>query len=100
MNAKGASFYSTWEWKRARYAALVEHGAVCMLCGATPADDRIVVDHIKPVALYPQLALDPDNLSILCNSCNLGKGRSEDDHRPIEYFPEGAIAHMRSISSE
>ncbi len=32
------------------------------------------VDHIKPRSKYPDLALDINNLQILCESCNLGKG--------------------------
>lgn len=70
------AFYDSWEWKRARYEALKMHGAKCMLCGAT-ADDgaRICVDHIKPRAIYPELQLDIANLQILCNDCNMGKGR-------------------------
>lgn len=32
------------------------------------------VDHIKPRKLFPELALDPDNLQVLCHECNHGKG--------------------------
>lgn len=68
-------FYDSWEWKSARYEALKRYGARCMVCGATPADGaRICVDHIKPRSRYPELQLDIDNLQILCNDCNMGKG--------------------------
>lgn len=65
-----AVFYSSWEWKKARYEALKRFGAKCMLCGST---ERVVVDHIKPRRFYPELELDQDNLQILCNECNQGK---------------------------
>lgn len=46
-----------------------------MCCGATPATGAVMnVDHIKPRKLYPHLALDVDNLQILCSDCNHGKG--------------------------
>lgn len=53
-----------------------------MLCGSTRSDldlegnpVRIVVDHIKPISKHWHLRLDPDNLQVLCNDCNKGKGR-------------------------
>lgn len=54
-----------------------------MLCGRTPADGvKICVDHIKPRALYPALELEESNLQVLCNDCNMGKGRwDETDFR-------------------
>ena len=74
------SFYQSWEWKKLRYQVLMYYGAKCMLCGS---DHRIVVDHIKPRKKYPELELDFDNMQVLCNECNRGKGRwDETDHRP------------------
>ena len=69
-------FYASWEWKKARYQVLQRFGAKCMLCGATPESGaKICVDHIKPRALDPALELDTDNLQVLCDDCNMGKGR-------------------------
>lgn len=77
------AFYQSWEWKELRYKVLVKYGAVCMVCGATKETDRICVDHIKPRSKYPELALDEDNLQVLCNSCNMGKSNKHElDHRP------------------
>lgn len=62
------------KWRRLRYAALKRYGARCHACGATRATGaQIDVDHIKPRSRYPELALDPDNLQILCRACNEGK---------------------------
>lgn len=84
-------FYSGWEWKKLRYRVLQEYGPVCMCCGASSRDDdvRIVVDHIKPVSIYPELALDYDNLQVLCNDCNMGKSNTDyTDYRPVKEYPE------------
>ena len=55
--------------------ALKKYGARCMCCGATPAGGAVMnVDHIKPRKLFPDLALDINNLQILCHDCNHGKG--------------------------
>lgn len=68
-------FLNTFEWKQLRYKAIKKHGAKCQLCGATPNDGaRINVDHIKPRKKYPELALDINNLQVLCGTCNHGKG--------------------------
>lgn len=79
------NFYSSWEWKRARYEALRRNGRVCGCCGWSPdkgGDNYLVVDHIKPIRLHPELALDPKNHQVLCNDCNMGKSyRYQDDFR-------------------
>lgn len=82
--AQSSSFYQTWEWKKLRYAALMKHGHRCMCCGWTLASGRpdvLVVDHIKAVKLRPDLALDIDNLQVLCGDCNMGKSQRDDDFR-------------------
>lgn len=73
------SFYDSWAWKTLRYKVLKRHGARCMLCGRTAADGvKICVDHIKPRAFFPELELEESNLQVLCNDCNMGKGRWDD----------------------
>jgi 5-methylcytosine-specific restriction endonuclease McrA len=68
-------FLQTFEWRRLRMQALKKYGAKCMCCGATPQSGAIMnVDHIKPRKIFPELALDIDNLQVLCGECNHGKG--------------------------
>jgi 5-methylcytosine-specific restriction endonuclease McrA len=74
-NPASDAFLASYEWRRVRMTALKRHGARCQCCGAIPTNGiTINVDHIKPRKLYPHLALDPNNLQILCNVCNHGKG--------------------------
>lgn len=52
-----------------------------MLCNS---EDHIVVDHIKPASRFPDLALDLENLQVLCNDCNMGKSNDDyTDFRPM-----------------
>ena len=69
-------FLDSWEWTTLRYSILNRYGRRCMCCGATPKDKVtiITVDHVKPRHTHPHLALDPNNLQVLCYSCNKGKG--------------------------
>ena len=68
-------FLESKAWKRLRYMALQKYGAQCMCCGATPASGSVMnVDHIRPRRLFPQLALDLNNLQVLCGLCNEAKG--------------------------
>ena len=79
---KGKGFYSSWEWKKARFNILKKYGSVCMLCDGK---ERIVVDHIMPRSKFPELELDEDNLQVLCNDCNMGKSNDDyTDFRPRE----------------
>lgn len=69
------AFLSTYEWRRVRMMALKKYGAVCQCCGASPKTGAVMnVDHIKPRKLFPALALELDNLQVLCHDCNHGKG--------------------------
>ena len=69
------SFYATQEWKELRYQALVNSSGRCLACGASAADGAVLrVDHIIPISKAPHLKADPNNLQVLCNACNWGKG--------------------------
>jgi 5-methylcytosine-specific restriction endonuclease McrA len=74
VQAKPAGFYQSDEWRDVRYRALVKHGGACQCCGARPTRGHpLHVDHIKPRSKFPHLALDVENLQVLCEDCNLGK---------------------------
>lgn len=76
-------FLDSREWKELRYKAITKYGRKCMACGVT--DGIIQVDHIKPRFKHPELALDLNNLQILCKQCNHGKSYlDETDWRPKE----------------
>ena len=86
-------FLRSIEWKTLRYRMLKARGARCECCGATAQDgERIVVDHIKPRRKFPELALEPSNLQVLCSSCNWGKGSWDETDWRIQ-----ADAHMQDI---
>jgi len=73
-------FLQSWQWKKLRYEVLKHYKKECMLCGA---QEKLVVDHIKPISKYPDLRLNFDNLQILCNDCNQGKSNDDEtDWRP------------------
>ena len=73
------AFLSTYEWRKVRMEALKKYGPRCQCCGATPATGAVMnVDHIKPRKKWPSLALDVNNLQILCHECNHGKGNWDD----------------------
>lgn len=87
-------FYSSREWRELRYETLrlnaLHHahsgGPQCRMCGRTQWGDgvKLHVDHIKPRILYPELALSPNNLQVLCSDCNAGKSwRWHDDWRRL-----------------
>ena len=68
-------FLWSYEWRSLRMVAIKKYGPVCQCCGASPRTGAVInVDHIKPRKLFPELALEIDNLQILCSDCNHGKG--------------------------
>ena len=76
-------FYSSPAWLKLRYKTLIRYDSTCMACKRPKSQTgSLHVDHIKPRSKYPHLALDPENLQILCMECNIGKSnRFEHDHR-------------------
>lgn len=84
VSVDSKEFLLTYEWRKVRMMALKMHGPKCQCCGATPSGGAVMnVDHIKPRKGFPHLALEINNLQILCNECNHGKGNwDQTDWRP------------------
>lgn len=71
---KDDEFYKSREWRQLRYLAL-RNSKGCQCCGARAQDGVLMhVDHIKPRYKFPHLSLCLDNLQVLCEDCNIGKG--------------------------
>lgn len=67
-----------------RAFVLERDGFRCRRCGSGPDDGRLVIDHIDPVALGG--GSEAENLQVLCDPCNAGKGAREPhphDRRPF-----------------
>lgn len=61
-------------------------GHRCVLCGSSGKDKltlraRLEVDHIKPVALFPELEFDETNLRTLCRPCHAKHGARPQSQR-------------------
>lgn len=104
VDVKSDAFLQTYEWRVLRMKVLKHYGARCMCCGATPSGGAVMnVDHIKPRRDFPHLALDFDNLQVLCHECNHGKGNwDRTDWRPAELSDSltQETAHLKSISQD
>lgn len=82
QSAESRAFLKSQEWRRLRMEAFVKYGNRCKCCGRGPADGAIMnVDHVLPRKTHPHLALDINNLSVLCGTCNAGKGNRTYDFR-------------------
>lgn len=62
------------KWKRQKHK---QQKGLCLECQQPVALKGAHIDHIKPLSLYPSLAIVPDNLRILCADCNLRKSNQE-----------------------
>lgn len=86
-NNDKALFFNSMNWKRTRAKVLEQQGAACQCCGRTFRDHGITlhVDHIVPISKNWSRRLDLDNLQVLCEDCNTGKGNSfSTDWRAME----------------
>ena len=81
-NFKIQTFYRSVEWRKIRYEVLQRDGAKCCLCNRDRSHGVVMnVDHIKPLRFNWDLRLDADNLQVLCEECNHGKGNKTADWR-------------------
>lgn len=65
------TFYDSEDWHRKRKQILVRDKYQCTICRRYGKfRDAKIVHHIKPLEEYPELALDDDNLTSLCQSCH------------------------------
>jgi hypothetical protein len=92
-------FYESREWRQVRYLAIKANNGLCELCGRGKHDGVVLhVDHIEPRSKAPHLELDPDNLQVLCEDCNLGKGnRDAVDWRVSTPIHEESFAGYSSL---
>lgn len=68
-------------WRQLRLKVFEKWGNICLSCGSV---ENIAIDHIKPYSLYPELALEFNNLQPLCRSCNSKKSnKNQQDFRQI-----------------
>lgn len=76
-------FYGSIEWKAARLAALKRAGYRCENCGVSVARKHASrVDHKRPRDQYPELALDPSNLRVLCVDCDARRHAHKGNGKP------------------
>ena len=71
-------FYSSPEWQQIRSHVIQRDGRICSVCGKCIHNDiDVTVDHKYPRSKHPDLALDIDNLRVLCRRCNSRKGATD-----------------------
>lgn len=93
-------FYLTNEWLILNRFAKNLLGERCMSCGVSQAtaDSGIEIqsDHVLPRSKHPELALDLENLQMLCRVCNHKKRNFTDE----DFRKEEDIKLVKSIYTE
>ncbi len=60
------------DWKRMEFERI---GGQCQCCQHSfPSIHHLVIDHIHPIAKFPELATETQNFQLLCPPCNQTKG--------------------------
>ena len=78
-----AGFYNSKAWQTLREWFISEHP----ICAECEKEGRVrptkIVDHIKPVDLYPELALSCNNLQSLCDYHHIRKTNEDKKQRKL-----------------
>lgn len=82
------------EWEALRVECFDRDDWTCVRCGAT---EDLQADHVRPITLYPELAMDLGNLQTLCGPCN--KAKSDTDEGAPDRLPwvHPAYAELRDL---
>jgi 5-methylcytosine-specific restriction enzyme A len=67
---KDKSFYFTKEWKALKAFCYQRDKGCCRRCGKFVFGKSAQHHHIKPRRLYPEFALDPENVMTVCPPCH------------------------------
>ena len=59
------------QWKVEQYA---KTNGCCPHCKRHFTIGNLVIDHMKPIKDFPELAVNTQNLQLLCHDCNQKKG--------------------------
>lgn len=82
------NFLSSYAWRSLRYQALLRSDGLCQLCGRGKQHGVVLnVDHIKSRRKYSDMAMDINNLQVLCHDCNHGKGNWDETDWRIPVKP-------------
>lgn len=76
---ENTNFHYSKEWLELRTRVLNYYGRICMKCADT--DGIMQVDHIIPRIESKKLALEFDNMQVLCRTCNMKKSTDTVDYR-------------------
>ena len=77
---KNKLFYESDDWIELKKSVYSIYKPICMKCNASNSETH--VDHIFPRSKFPELELDLNNMQVLCRSCNIKKGNSNNiDYR-------------------
>ena len=101
---KKGKLSSTWKGGCAEYRkreALTRDDYTCQICGMREIE-IMVVDHIKPKSIFPELRLEINNLMTLCPNCHARKTIREkkqkydrDNYQKVVFNPENSyIIHI------
>lgn len=75
---KANAFYHSTSWRRLSADLRRQSLWTCQCCGKTyDAKSFLVVDHIIPLKVNPNLKLDRKNLWVLCKKCHFWKTKLE-----------------------
>jgi 5-methylcytosine-specific restriction protein A len=82
------------EWEALRVECFDRDDWTCVRCGDT---EELQADHVRPIALYPELALDLANLQTLCGPCNRRKSDIDDGGPDRLPWLNPAYAELRDL---
>ncbi len=98
VSVKRKRFYDSVTWKRTKQDKIIEQRGICQRCGKRGTE----VHHIIPLnddnVDDPNIALNLDNLVLLCTSCHNQMRIEEEGRNPnqVEFTPDGDVVIKKS----
>lgn len=93
-------FYNSKEWIQLARSYREAHYYICERCGALNAREVHHKIHLTPANISnPDIALNPDNLELLCHECHYAEHHKEQAGRAYVYDDAGRIVNVKENRS-
>ena len=96
---KQTKFYNSSQWRKVRNVMISKSHGICSSCGKPFNSRDLIVHHVihlnESNINNPDIALNQDNLEVLCWDCHNSKhAKNEDMNRDMKFDADGNIVEV------
>ena len=97
VSVKRKRFYDSIAWKRTKQEVIMRERGICQVCGKRGTEVHHIIELNDENVDDPNIALNPDNLQLLCTSCHNQMRAEKEGRNPnrVEFTESGDVIIKR-----